>query len=433
MSAALLLLKARPTQPVSVLVAGHTRGDAYVAPHTAIRHKAADTAASMVHKFVNECLGSHDRQTDCELSAYDAHGQQLGYISTSDFEGTLRIEYIWTDPDKRRLGIATAMLAQLHKEYPGRKIAWSNTTADGTKLRNSQTTRLYRGDSKAIPEFALGATNPLSLFGQAIYLTNDKRVAADYTTKGASNVGDVLFRVHSRKPLTKAEVIDAYVERQARTIDTTGSDHSHELEYWGGKPIPFTSGRDWSHVNFSEQDNRERAARLAHARARWDAVAKDYEVRIKLDNTAVIQHKQQRAKVTAVDVPDQVLADTLDAEAEIDNSVLDTLCGALEDAGDNETARDIRTFVRRRERGEDEDDPSGYRPTFREIYTSITAGSPLASDPEVQAEFRQALAELGYTGIEYAGGLSMGGGHKHRAYAIWDADLINAQRVQGAP
>jgi hypothetical protein len=94
----------------------------------------------------------------------------------------------------------------------------------------------------------------------------------------------------------------------------------------------------------------------------------------------------------------------LAADEEIDNVVLNELCGALEDAGDNATADDIRTFVRRRERGEDENEPSGYRPTFREVYAAIPAASPLASDPAVQAEFGQALVELGYAGIASDGG-----------------------------
>lgn len=278
------------------------------------------------------------------------------------------------------------------------------------------TVRLYRGDSSQIDRFDTSKTSLFSLFGHGIYLTDNKRVANDYRTKGSD--GGVLMRFSGMK--TKKQVIDRYIEILAKHIDETGADRSGDIRYWGSA-VPFSDGGDWQ-VVLNDLRKREREMRMEFARQKWAEMSKTYEVRMKLDNTAVIQKKQTGA-LAEFDVPEEMIRGCLDCEAPITDEVLGLLEYYLKRNGDHATARDMINYVNHQRKWEDEE------VSFRLVYTSLTIDAPIRGDWEVQQEFCDELQERGYTGLVYAGGLSMGGGYSHRAYVFWDAEAINACRV----
>lgn len=280
----------------------------------------------------------------------------------------------------------------------------------------SQTVTLFRGDSTTIDQFDISKTDMYALFGRGIYLTDNKRIAGDYKSKGSG--GDVLFRMRGAK--SKKEVIQRYAERLARTIDADGNDHSSDARYWGGNAVPYSDGGDYSVITNDLRQN-ERAQRLQHALTHIKALMKTYEVRVKLDGEAVIQKKQGAANIAAFAVPAQMVASTIHADAEIDSDVLSVITYHLKHAGDRTTAEDIEQFVREEER------ENGQTPSFRTVFTGITRESPVHDNQE---EIISDLIEMGYTGIHYLGGLSMGGGIKHNAYVFWDANAINACRIK---
>jgi hypothetical protein len=277
--------------------------------------------------------------------------------------------------------------------------------------------RLYRGDSSKIEHFNVGATALTNLFGQGIYLTDNKRVAGDYTSKGSTD--QVIFRLSGRK-LTRQDVIDTFVRQIARKLDADGVDHGKEIAYWS-RDVPYSDGGDFSTVT-NDLRHRERAQRIAFATEKWQQMAKKYEVRVKLDGTGVIQRKSQKTNIAVFDVPERYLAAFLPADEEIPTKVLDTLIWVLTKYDDRATARDVENYVKQQKW-------EGETPSFRMIYTSITIDSPLVSEGEAQSAFIDYLQHLGYKGIEYVGGVSMGGGYRHRAYSAWDADVINSYRV----
>jgi hypothetical protein len=277
------------------------------------------------------------------------------------------------------------------------------------------TIRLFRGDSTEIKSFETGQTNLYSLFGHGIYLTDNKRVANDYRSKG--DAGQVLFRMAGVK--SKKDLLARWCERTAAKMDLDGVDHSGEIAYWQSN-VRYSDGGDWSVVT-NDLRKLERQQRINLAAEKWKKLSRTYEVRMKLDDTGVIQKKQIGA-LAAFDVPEAMVARVIDAEAKIDDRVLDDLLWVLKRHKDDETARDIARYIESQS-WESED------VSFREVFTSIGVDSPLRGDREVLDEYIESLQDMGYTGISYLGGISMGGGFKHRAYVFWDSAKINACRV----
>lgn len=282
------------------------------------------------------------------------------------------------------------------------------------------TVRLYRGDSTDIQQFDRSKTDLLALFGSGIYLTNSPRVANDYKSKGASD--DVLMRFGGMK--SKDQVLQRWAEILAKQIDADGVDHSKSLMYFGGRAVPYSDGGDWNTIT-NDLRKAERAKRVEFAKAKIATILKTHEIRIKLDGEAVVQKKAAggTAKTVAFDVPARMVARALDAEAEISDDVLRGIFQVLRRHSDSGTASEMMSWVQQQRReGED--------PSFRQVFTAITGDSPIRSSRAIQDELIQEFEHLGYTGISYQGGLSMGGGHKHRAYVFWDADAINACRAK---
>lgn len=271
--------------------------------------------------------------------------------------------------------------------------------------------RLYRGDSSKINSFDRSKTSSLGLFGQGIYLTDNKRVANDYTSK--SNDNDVIFRTEA-KNITKKDVLDRYLEKTASMIDLTGKNHS-----FYGHPIEFSNGFAWARRSHPDVSN-EYEKRLDFAKQAWDKIKKNYEIRIRLDGTAVIQKKPQLSDshTTAFDIPKSYINKTFHADEPIKDDVLNVLLHILTNNNDGSTADAIKQYVK------NEDFKFGENPSYRTIYTGIGGASPLY-EKNIQDAFIKGLEALGYVGIKYTGGITMGGGYKHSAYVFWNSSDIN--------
>jgi hypothetical protein len=237
--------------------------------------------------------------------------------------------------------------------------------------------RLYHGGQN-VDTLSLDKASVMSLFTKGIYLTDSPRVAGDYAEN--ANTGKFSFG----KFKTRAEVIERHIRTLARLTSDEGK-------------VGDSFGYNNNDATFP--------ARLKQAAAWWKEHSKEFSVRQATDKTWTIQRKEKKTSAKHIyDVPEDVLARTLDAESEVPSKVLSELTYTLRSLGDGATARDIDTFVDQYVRGPE---ASGYRPSFREIYTGITADSPLISE-DGQKAFRQALKKLGYTGIQYSGGITLG-------------------------
>ena len=82
--------------------------------------------------------GAYSGQTDMRMESYD--GDKLaGYMEYSVYDDAPNIQYIHTEDEYRRQGVATEMLQKLQAEYPDAEINWGMTTPDGTKLFENAT------------------------------------------------------------------------------------------------------------------------------------------------------------------------------------------------------------------------------------------------------------------------------------------------------
>lgn len=311
---------------------------------------------------------------------------------------------------------------------------------------------LYRGDSADVVH-SLSHSDPLALFGAGIYLTDSKRIANDYRAKGA----EVVFRAQNA---SKSEAVDRYIRHLARNkiqhprqaeleqkiaqqyavvesegkkaVETAkGTAYESKICHWSdamqsasvlvrNKPADMpelllaalskvSDAKDSAMLLQQEIDSVE--DKLPAAKSLWDATKKALDIRKLADGSVVFRKKDDTGVRTEISVPESWVKHALDAEAEITPEVAGALAGTLAWLGDVATAADVRAAAKHK-------DEDGFKPSFRQIYTSITSGSPLMTDAGQKA-WRTALKELGYKGIKYAGGVTMGG-PAHTAYVFWD-------------
>jgi hypothetical protein len=272
--------------------------------------------------------------------------------------------------------------------------------------------RLYRGTPVKHKVQSLAKADPYALFGPGIYLTSSKRIAGDYTTKGAHSDQGVIFRYQGRRGVvSKQEVIDTFIRQTARYMDDEGRPSWEQ-------PMGHL-GREYEKFHFSDDPGTRQ--RKTQAAALWKKMEKDHEVRIGADGVAVIRKKQNPADVAVYDVPQAWIAATIDAEAETDERVALAMHDALK-----------AYYVNPRDAGEvydfamGKDNDTGDRPAFRQVYARWRHELG-----DKHAIFRRELKDRGVKvkGVRYQGGVTMGGGGRHEAFAFWDEQGLAKLRV----
>jgi len=281
----------------------------------------------------------------------------------------------------------------------------------GSAATGGETVKLYRGDSQSLNP-SLSYSDPRALFGAGIYLTDSKRIAGDYRSKGADE--GIAFRYSGNTKTTKQDAIDAYIRREARYVDAEGNKLEFEQRLHG---YAYEPGVDVSAEWKRKAD--EDTTRIEHARKAWESSKNQYEVRKQADNTIIIRNKIDAGHVSHYDIPKEWVSKTLDAENEISMRVVDALHDTLRELDDRSTADDLYQFATRQ-------DESGFRPSFRDVFTSIVDG-PIRSE-EGSVALRKMFKELGYKGIRYSGGQTMGGA-RHNAYVFWDEQGLKKART----
>jgi hypothetical protein len=252
---------------------------------------------------------------------------------------------------------------------------------------------LYRGDSSNIKTQSLDKADTKALFGQGIYLTNNKRIANDYKSKG----GKPIFSLAGAK--TKQEVIDYYIKILAGYIDENGND-IHPFDLSRKELPPFV-------------DDPIRLKRLEFARQKWEKEKHKYEIRIGVDKSGKILEKNT-GYLSIYEVPNDFINKTYNVEEEIDPDVIDCLCLSIRDT-------DPSCSILKQITQTDED---GFRPTFRAVWNILRDYEQMLNQKS-QIVFRRKMKDIGYTGLEYSGGITMGGGVLHRAFVFWDEQKIN--------
>lgn len=278
---------------------------------------------------------------------------------------------------------------------------------------------LYRGDSSSVQQFVFDKSEAEGLFGKGLYLTNNPKVARDYSNKGEGRL--IQSRDGNAKSVPGALV--AHVRRRIELWEGDNRDKLRELaSKYGSKSYDKIAALKDAQWTVIEQELLQKAKTGLYA-------LKTTQNEITLST--------KRGIVSVFDIPDAYLNQTVNADRPMPDNVLKLILDLLDDA-----ARPVmQEYVGRYKR---EAVPyawqdrlvggHGANPTMDEFIHGTHIGQALTHAkgwPPVEAAFwgafRTAMQPLGYVGIEYRGG-DRTAGVPHRAFVFWDVPTVNAFR-----
>lgn len=264
---------------------------------------------------------------------------------------------------------------------------------------------LYRGDETKIDEFKFNKTDKHCLFGQGVYLTDNKQVAESYRIKG-SRVYDneILLSFmrfpsdsHVRKEPVLKEAFDKFVEfhwkeRFNYSMKTTSKEYQRLVDelsdvwYYALKDGTITVDKTYN-----------------------------YGIRVKIDSVT-IRVIWKRLQIGYLSV------------FQFDNDYLLRNIINL-DAGNFDT--EFLKLVYEHKISIFSDDKFIQVPSVDEFinrhrHSRICGGM---YTKKAWAKLRNILKPYGIIGFQYDGGIRIGGSRRHRAFVIWDEDYVNNHKV----
>jgi hypothetical protein len=331
-------------------------------------------------------------------------------------------------------------------------------------FEEKSTVTLYRGDASSIEMFDIDKTDYDALLGMGLYLTDSPSIARDYTASKAADE-NVLFRKRTDQgegARSKKDLIQSYLVHVMKT--------KYELDLVLQQYRADANGRFWN------MDPAEKAARGDDFRGEFEAgqrkvlqnlfgkAKKDFEalrgkVRVTQLTTGefVLTKADRPGVVTTFEVPADYLERTMHAERPLTDDQLAIVYKAFVRAakGDEERPFDLRHYGSDSNGNKFWDFIEGYKkhgtyyawtdhqlggkgenPTLDFFWNGTHSGYFVFRDKERQQLLIQDLLNAGYTGLEYQGGVRLGGtgprglgGHMHRAFVLWDVEKANSFRV----
>lgn len=269
---------------------------------------------------------------------------------------------------------------------------------------------LYRGDSNKIKEFKYKETNKYCLLGQGIYLTNKESVAHTYRTKGTRESNkEILFSGQSDNRATALE--EGF--------------YWYCIEKWKEDKGCMTKyPTDPKQKKKFEDPHRLEYSRLIE---KGDIVASYTDV------IGMVQYKSQKVKRSLKVVwtkPHVEIGYVTRFEFEedhfnkamfhVDQPCYDTTFWTL--------VYNNGMFV-----GTPRDNLSDYvkENTGKKVMPSTIVPGLLGRVTRPNwLKLQRLLRPLGYLGFEYDGGVRLGGGHRHRAFCVWDENFVNEHKVE---
>lgn len=329
------------------------------------------------------------------------------------------------------------------------------------ELKHSeQTVVLYRGDNKRIDVFDIEQTDIKALFGKGIYLTDSKVVAKDYAKKGINVFFEGDYPSKSKKSLLNKYLFKVMMEElnlKEKVYMATNKKYEPEFPRSGPERVQAIAMLKLAvkHVV---------AETLAKAVTLWNQRRKNVKFHTDTTGAVVMIDKSVKGSVSEFHIPTDYMARVLDGEAPLPDKALkvvrDTFDafrrskgGSIEDALDFRSVAHKDSLVTKHlnfdqfikyykshgsEYAWSDDDVRGgdnQNPSFDFIFNGQHAGEILKIK-EFQDHLIAGLMTIGYVGFKYDGGIRAGGalargggGLRHTAYSFWNAEYINAHRV----
>ena len=258
---------------------------------------------------------------------------------------------------------------------------------------------LYRGDSSKIKEFDFDKTNKHCLFGQGIYLTNNKKIAESYREKGNyvnEDNNTLAFIRGSATPVKKEVILKQAFEKFIEI-------------HWNEK------------FNYPIKKNSDVYKRLvSDLHDKWYFALQDQIVKVEQNSHYTFIKGNERtysAKViwirniigyiTTFHFDEQYVSNNV---INIDSSQHDESFLGL--VYDNNI--DIFTSYNTRE-------------SFIRNNRSSVINCNIHTKNWIK--LRHLLEPYGIIGLEYHGGRRLGGGYHHRAFVLWDDEFVNNHKV----
>lgn len=324
---------------------------------------------------------------------------------------------------------------------------------------------LYRGDASEIEAYMLDKTDAGALFGRGIYLTDNRDVAGDYTVKGGS---DSVISDRSQEYTSSRDAIAGYindvVNKEFNWLEVSKDiKDKHSNNWWDAM-----RGLNRNTPEYDEMQERLQAAYKADLVAQYGKIVKEakklYRARSKdfrmVKNTLgsyTIVKQNRPGKISRFDIPDEYLSKTLHGDRPLSDDEIAAIGKFIESRSSHMDLRDVNY-----ERVASKDDQhnfwewvrifkktgshyawrdgnsriggKGVNPSLDEIWNGTFGGFDIFY--KSGGNFIPYMQSKGYTGIEYDGGVRIGGknrgggGVRHQSYVLWDADYVNGCRVE---
>lgn len=265
--------------------------------------------------------------------------------------------------------------------------------------------QLYRGDFNKISNFDVKKTNKGCLLGQGVYLTDRKSVAESYRDKGNRTRNQSFVRVITATDRLQAKALcfDQYLEHQVYVEHRKMSDlKKNEFEKY---QTDFNNGLENGTITMSNPSclhRRNPEGKLLHQYKFIDTANLSGYL-----TSFVFPEPFFTSNVINFDAmeKDEGFLELLDDRVFWKNkgNVITSNAGGL--TGYHEYMRIRKEYPKRRNIG------------------------LVPHDLDFKL-LNQALQEFGIHGIEYNGGMRLGGGwNRHRAFNIFDSDFVNDHKV----
>lgn len=334
------------------------------------------------------------------------------------------------------------------------------------------TVTLYRGDASKVAAFSTEHTrNSIGLlFGMGIYLTNNPRIALDYTVKGGwkhDGTGTVILR---EEYPSKAEAIRAYLLLIMN--DQFGwKEHAEQMKtQWANR---FHSDNPYPRVARWDREGNEAQEHIDHA-ARANAIQEEYRSALReefgkflnrakkvyrgemadikvFEDTAGSWHVMRHSHAGTISefaIPQSYLDRVIHGDRPMDEKQLGIIRTIYQEIyGDRKVdLRDrneesmrfddwieyFKTTGTRYAWREDIVGGKGANPSLDEMLNGTHSGFHIIYKSD---DLIARMKAAGYVGIEYDGGVRIGanvrggGGIRHQSYVFWDDEFINSCRV----
>lgn len=266
------------------------------------------------------------------------------------------------------------------------------------------TLKLYRGDFSKVVEFKVKQTNKHSLLGEGIYLTDSTKVANTYRKKDADLK---LFSETYRRDEVKFTPFNRVTVLEAAFSD------------WLGKKYPNEVGT-YALFRFKDTEiNKRRTALKNQHRRTWESM---------IESRQIVATYIQKDVVTVEEKPPTTLGYVSVFEffsEEFEPSII-KVDGDVKDEGlidfmhsEKMFSSTARQFDTARSLNFDAYASNLNIPTRMYCYVTDKA----------RENMRKYLRQRGFKGMEYSGGILVGGYGIHRAFCVWDDDWVNYHKT----